>query len=60
MKLSLNVFWLNVKFMETPLLTDSLLKSSKLVQETVSLSGETIFVWFYLSLENGGIEQLSW
>ena len=43
MKNLLNVFWLNVKFMETKSLTDLLLKSSKLDQETVSLSGEIIF-----------------
>ena len=43
MKNLLNVFWLNVKFMETKSLTDLLLKSSKLDQETVSLSGDTIF-----------------
>ena len=44
MKLSSNVFWLNVKFMETPLLTDLLHKSSNLDQETVLLLGKSFVV----------------
>ena len=45
MKLSSNVFWLNVKFMETPLLTDLLLKSSNPDQETVLLLGKNFYVF---------------
>ena len=50
MKLSSNVFWLNVKFMETPLLTDLLHKSSNLDQETVLLLGKSFVVLDYHKL----------